>query len=127
MHERIVRLKSRNNELRARVGEAQGNIERLETARTTISEEKPNVQDNRETLTRKALDGDEWRGNRKEEHEGLRDDIKAKFDEAESHIEQLLEDMKAKKAQLQSSIETMQNTMMLNELLIREEREKARG
>ncbi|WP_179290707.1 hypothetical protein [Shouchella clausii] len=49
MHERIVRLKSRNNELRARVGEAQGNIERLETARTTISEEKPNVQDNRET------------------------------------------------------------------------------
>ncbi|WP_078393712.1 DUF5082 domain-containing protein [Shouchella patagoniensis] len=86
----LFRLQNEISAFVLQLGNAEEKIERLESAKKSLSSEQEMLHDHKAKIKEPELDGDNWSGNEASDHEEIRSDMYTAYTDSRDKVEQML-------------------------------------
>lgn len=86
----LFRLQNEISAFVLQLGNAEEKIERLESAKKSLSSEQELLHDHKAKIKEPELDGDNWKGNEASDHEDIRNNMYTAYTDSQDKVEQML-------------------------------------
>ncbi len=112
---KILQLQTKLGTIRTQLGNAEDKIERLRTAKRSLSTEQEMLHNHKAKIKEPEMDGDVWRGNEASEHEDIRSEMQGSYSDAQDRAEQMLSSIETEISNLQGEVSSCSTSILTME------------